>query len=47
MNIFRSNLLNLEEYSMAEKHCSFCGKPYSQTGALVAGPNDIYMRRMY
>jgi len=28
---------------MAEKHCSFCGKPYSQTGALVAGPNGIYI----
>jgi len=28
---------------MAEKHCSFCGKPYSQADALVAGPNGIYI----
>lgn len=28
---------------MPEKYCSFCGKPSSQAGALVAGPNGIYI----
>jgi len=28
---------------MAEKKCSFCGKPQSEAKVLIAGPDDIHI----